>query len=173
VRSSILLAAGALSLFVAGCGGSSKSSSNTTTSAPSGSTLTAKSSGQSNGSGVITVPGGVGTLRYSCDRSGKNVSATLGGRILATESVYVEGDDHRHLRTSANVIASPFGVSAVRTGTLLWHVVQSTEPRTVDVRILIDFHGSSGAPTCSPTRWTSAVYTISHDRKWSEPPGWL
>jgi hypothetical protein len=172
VRTSILLAAGALSLFVAGCGGS-KSSSSTTTSAPSGSTLTAKSSGQSNGSGVITVPGGVGTLRYSCDRSGKKVSATLGGRILATESAYVEGDDHRHLRTSANVIASPFGVAAVRTGTLLWHVVQSTEPRTLDVRILIDFHGASGAPTCSPTRWTSAVYTISHDRKWSAPPGWL
>jgi hypothetical protein len=172
VRGSILLLAGAAVLFVAGCGGSKRSSS-TTTSAPAGSTLTAKASGQSNGSGVITVPGGVGTIRYSCDRSGQRVSAMLGGRILATESVYVEGDDHRHLRSSTNVSASPVAVTGVRTGTLLWHVVQSTEPRTLDVRVLIDFHGDSGAPTCSPTRWTSAVYTISHDKQWTPPPGWL
>src|SRR5262249_10762052 len=121
----------------------------------------------------IALPGGVGSLAYRCDRTRQRVSATLGGRILATESVYVEGDGHRHLSASSSVIASPFAVTGVRSGTLLWHVIQSTEPRTVDVRVMIDFRGGSSGPACAPTRWTSTVYVIPHDKKWSEPPGWL
>jgi hypothetical protein len=121
---------------------------------------------------VITVPG-VGSLSYRCDRAKGLVSAMLGGPINATESVYVEGDGHRHLRSASRVDAPPFSVADTRTATLLWHVIQSTEPRTLDVRIAIDFHGSAGGPTCSPTRWTSTVYVISHQGAWSAPPGWL
>jgi hypothetical protein len=121
---------------------------------------------------VITVPA-VGSLRYRCDRAKGQVSAVLGGQITATESVYVEGDDHRHLRSAQSVATTPFAVADARTATLLWHVIQSTEPRTLDVRIAIDFHAGSGGPTCSPTRWRSTVYVISHQGNWSPPAGWL
>jgi hypothetical protein len=121
---------------------------------------------------VITVPG-VGSLSYRCDRAKGQVSAVLGGQITATESVYVEGDGHRHLRSAMSVAPRPFGIAGTKTATLLWHVIQSTEPRTLDVRIAIDFHAAASGPTCSPTRWRSTVYVISHQGNWSPPPGWL
>jgi hypothetical protein len=173
VRGSISLSACAVLVLLAGCGGGSTTSTTTTTTAAPPGAARSTHSGQSTGTGVITLPSGVGSLTYRCDSAQQRVSATLGGRILATESVYVEGDDHRHLSASRSVITSPFAVTGVHSGTLLWHVIQSTEPRTVDVRVTIDFHGASGVPACSPTRWTSTVYLIPHDKKWSEPPGWL
>jgi len=125
---------------------------------------------------VITVSGGIGSLRYSCDRAAGRVSATLGGRIEATESVYVEGDGHRHLK-AASMVLGPFAVAGAQTQTMLWHVIQSTEPRTLDVRIMLEFPssagGSAGARSCSPTRWTATTYVIPHDKAWSAPPGWL
>jgi hypothetical protein len=175
MRRAVCLSVCALAAIVAGCGGSKSSSTTTTTSTapPAGVAGAEVHSGQSAGSGLIALPNGVGSLSYRCDHGNQGVSATLGGRILATESVYVEGDAHRHLRASRNVIASPFAVTDARGATLLWHVIQTTEPRTLDVRIAIDFHRAPAGPDCSPVRWTSTVYVISHSKAWSAPPGWL
>jgi hypothetical protein len=171
---SISLAAAMLLLPLAGCGGGSSSSSTTaTTSTATPQARGTSHAGRSAGTGVIALPRGAGSLSYRCDRTHGQVEATLGGRIEATESVYVEGDDHRHLRSSRSVISSPLAVTGVRSGTLLWHVIQSTEPRTLDVRVAIDFGRASDGPACAQTRWTSTVYVISHDKAWSEPPGWL
>jgi hypothetical protein len=171
-RTSISLTATALLLVLAGCGGGS-SSTTTTTSTAAPQARGTSHTGRSGGTGVIVLPRGVGSLSYGCDRAHGQVEATLGGRIEATESVYVEGDDHRHLRASRGVSSSPFAVTGARSGTLLWHVIQSTEPRTLDVRIAIDFGRATSGPACARTRWTSTVYVISHDKPWSEPPGWL
>jgi hypothetical protein len=176
VRGSISFCACALAVLIAGCGGGGSSSTATTgttagtTGAPPAGAAGGKvQSGQSTGPGVIALPRGLGSLSYRCDHAQRGVSATLGGHILATESVYVEGDGRRHLRASRNVIANPFAVTDAHSTTLFWHVIQTTEPHTIDVRVAIDFH----RPSCSPTRWTSTVYMISHDKQWTEPPGWL
>ena len=164
-----------------GCGGTQHSASvsrpaTTTSKTASHSTPGAGaqvSSGQSGGSGVIRVPS-VGSLSYRCDRATGQVSGTLGGPFQATEAVYVEGDRHRHLRMATNNPPARLSVSGLQTPVMLWHVIQSTEARTLDVRITVDFRGGSGAaPGCSLTRWTSATKTISHDGPWSLPPGWL
>jgi hypothetical protein len=106
------------------------------------------------------------------------VSATLGGTIIATESVYIEADHHRHLRAGIVGVSgsSRISVAGVRTSSLSLHVIQSTEPRTLDGTIVLDFQPSPQGPTaigCVHTRWTSTVTVIRHDRQWSTPPGWL
>jgi hypothetical protein len=118
---------------------------------------------------------GVGSLSYGCDRATRQVSATLGGQFLASESAYVEGDRHRHLRMAGLDPGAHLTVSGVQTPMMLWHVIQSTEPHTFDVRITLDFRGgsSAGAIGCSPTRWTSSTNVITHDKPWKVPAGWL
>ena len=170
----VTLAVATLAAAASGCGGSGGSSSSSASS-PAVAPPAAQArpavvrSGSSDGAGLITVSGGIGSLRYSCDRASGSVSATLGGRIEATESVYVEGDGHRHLKAGMMVLG-PFAVVGARTGTMLWHVIHSTEPRTLDVRIRLQFPTDRG---CSPTRWTATTYVIPHDKPWSPPPGWL
>jgi hypothetical protein len=178
----ITLAVGALAAAASGCGSSSGHSSSSTThprartpAPPAGRSQATVRSGHSHGSGVIRIAG-IGSLSYRCDPRRQRVSATLGGRIEATEGVYVEGDGRRHLRAASRV-AQPFSVDGARTRTMLWHVIQSTEPRTVDVRVLLVFGAASGraatAIGCASTRWTTTIYVIPHDKAWSPPPVWL
>ena len=164
-----------------GCGGTQHSASvsrpvTTASTAASHSTPGAGaqvSSGQSSGSGVIHLSN-VGSLSYRCDRATGQVSGTLGGPFQATEAVYVEDDRHRHLRMATLNPPAQLSVSGVQTPVMLWHVIQSTEARTLDVRITVDFRGGSGgAIDCSLTRWTSTTRVISHDKPWSVPAGWL
>jgi hypothetical protein len=177
----IALAVAALTAVMSGCGSSSGHSSSITTRprartpAPAaGRRHAAVRSGRSRGSGVIRIVG-IGSLSYRCDPRRRRVSATLGGHIEATEGVYVEGDGRRHLRAASSV-AQPFSVNGARTRTMLWHVIQSTEPRTLDVRVLLDFGAAPSAAAaigCASTRWTTTVYVIPHDKPWSPPPAWL
>jgi hypothetical protein len=165
-------------VLLSGCGGKgSSSTSNTVTrSSASGAGGTLRS-GQSGGSGAITIPS-LGSLTYNCDRVTQRVSATLGGTIIATESVYIEADHHRHLRAGTVGVSGSSRISVVdvRTSSLSLHVIQSTEPRTLDGTIVLDFQPSPQGATatgCARTRWTSTVTVIRHDRQWSTPPGWL
>jgi hypothetical protein len=93
--------------------------------------------------------------------------------VAATERVYVEGEQRRHLR--AGIVQPPprLVVAGVRDRTLLWHIIQSTEGSTLDAIVSIRFGTRAGAATCSPVRWTSSVGVISHAGDWTTPRAWL
>jgi hypothetical protein len=100
----------------------------------------------------------------------------LGGGVLATEEVTVERDSGKHLlRTTIGPpaqVAVPF--AAYRS--LIWRIVQSTESKTVEATVKLDFHTGPTGPQrlidCRLTRWTSTVNIIEHSGKWSLPPAW-
>jgi hypothetical protein len=62
-------------------------------------------------------------------------------------------------------------VSGIRDRTLVWHIIQSTEPSTLDGIVTLTWE--TGAPGCSPVRWRSFVGVISHVGNWTPPRGWL
>src|SRR5438067_10719351 len=141
-----LAAVCAVAVAVSGCGGSSHSSgAGTTTSATTATSASTSSSnrrpasprylrrtvrsGRTGPSGAIRLAS-LGTLGYRCDSGG--VSASLGGRVTATERVYVEGERHRHLRAGAVQPPPLLGVAGVRDRMLVWHIIQSTEGSTLD-----------------------------------------
>ena len=66
-------------------------------------------------------------------------------------------------------------VVAVRTRTLVWHIIQNTEGWTLDGIVSLRFNplGSAGASGCSSVRWKSFVGVISHAGRWTAPHGWL
>jgi hypothetical protein len=131
--------------------------------------------GHSNGVGVVTTAG-LGSISYRCDAATQRVSATLDGAVSATEGVTVEAEQHRHLL--AGTVGPPahltIPVAAYRS--LTWRIIQSTEPRTLEATITLQFHtsqgGSSARIDCSPTRWTREINVIGHDKQWSPPPAW-
>jgi hypothetical protein len=196
----VLAAVCALAVAVSGCGGSSRSSASGTTSSSTTSTSASTStsvtaaphyvrrtvrSGASGPRGAIrlaslgtigtTRPVSLGTLSYRCDRASGLATARLGGRLLATESIYVESDRRRHLRSGTVNPAGNLEVAAVRTRTLVWHIIQSTEGWTLDgiVSLRFDPLGSGGASGCASVRWKSFVGVISHAGRWTAPHGWL
>jgi hypothetical protein len=124
---------------------------------------------------VVDLPG-LGSISVRCDGPGRRVLATLGGAVLATEDVTVERDSGQHLLRATiglpgrDQVSVPF--AAYRS--LIWRVIQSTEPMTLEATVRLDFHtGPTGSLIdCSLTRWTSTVNVIGHDAKWSIPPAW-
>jgi hypothetical protein len=187
------VAASAVALVLASCGGSGPSrnssspsrSSSTPGRTSASETTTSKRSapgapaptGSSGDTQVVDLPG-LGSLSYRCDGSGRRVRATLGGTVLATEGVTVERDSGGHLLRGQlglpghSRITVPF--AAYRS--LIWRVIQSTEALTVEATVKLDFStgvGRSTAPgNCALTRWSSTVNVIRHDGKWSLPPSW-
>jgi hypothetical protein len=101
------------------------------------------------------------------------MSASLGGSVTATESVYVEGDGRRHLRAGTVQPPPRLAIAGVRDRELDWHIIQSTEGSTLDGIVSVRFGGGAGAAACSPVRWTSFVGVISHAGNWTAPRGWL
>ena len=88
--------------------------------------------------------------------------------VFATETAYVEGADRQHLRGGT---IQP-GARRVRGEgacgrSELWHVIQSTEPETLDARIAITVGNGCAA------QWLARVGVISHAGAWSPPPPWL
>jgi hypothetical protein len=182
----------ALVLVAAGCGASKSTTSapGTTTSsttATSASTTSATSSagaprylrkavrsGRTGPSGAIRIPP-LGVLSFRC--AGGAVSSSLGGKVAATERVYVEGDGRRHLRAGTVQPPPRLAVARVRDRTLVWHIIQTTEGSTLDGIVSVRFGGSSNASTgsgaCSPVRWTSFIGVISHAGRWTAPRAWL
>ena len=117
----------------------------------------------------------MGTLSYRCSRLTGASSASLGGRVDATERVYVEADRRRHLRAGTLQPPGRLAIAARGTRTLAWHIIQSSEGWTLDGRIVLRFrpglaHGGVG---CSGVRWTSFVGVISHAGRWTAPRSWL
>jgi hypothetical protein len=160
-------------LVVAGCG---STSSRSTTHAVSP-TVPAQSanhysrqitqSGRSVGPGTIVIRR-LGSIHYGC--SGANgIDAVLDPRgVLATETAYVEGAGHQHLRGGTiQPGTTGFAANAPAGGSELWHVIQSTEPETLDARIAITVGSGCAA------RWTAQVGVISHAGAWSPPHPWL
>jgi hypothetical protein len=106
------------------------------------------------------------------------VLASLGGEVLATEDVTVERDGGRHLLRATlglpahNQVTVPFAAY----GSLIFRVIQSTEPETLEATVRLDFHtgptGSTRLIACALTRWTSTVNVIGHGAKWSLPQAW-
>jgi hypothetical protein len=187
--------------LLAGCGGSSRSSSSgattsvttpsatsattsSATTATSASTSTSSSagpryvrttvrSGRTGAAGAIRLVG-LGTLTYACERRRGVVSASLAGRVAATERVYVEGAARRHLRAGSVQPPPRFAVAGVRDRTLLWHIIQSTEGSTLDGIVALRFGDRAAARgACSPVAWRSFVGVISHVGHWTPPRGWL
>jgi hypothetical protein len=174
-----MAATGALAAF-SGCGqtGSSPTTPASTPTSPTGPTGIAGvglRSGQSDGVGAVRVPG-LGAVSYRCDRSSQRVSATLGGPFSATETVTVEAEHHRHLRAGTMNPSAQLTVPAAAYRSLTWRLIQSTEPKTIEATITLNFQGASPGATapigCSPTRWNSIVNIIRHDKQWSPPPAW-
>ena len=189
-RGSLLAIAGLL-LCLAGCGGSSKSSTSAQTSSTvstQSTTASVVTSSTSSGTasphyvrttvhtGTTGADGSValaslGTLTYSCAHTGE-VSAKLGGRVEATENVYVEGDGRRHLRSGTVQPPPALTLAGARTRVLAWHINQSTEPQTLDGIVTVSFQ-PGGAGGCSSAKWRSFVGVISHAGHWTAPRGWL
>ena len=169
----LLAAACAAALALAGCG-SATTRSTTHTERPVVPAQRANhyasqstKSGRSTGAGAIVLPR-LGTIRYSC--AGANgIDAVLDPRgVLATESAYVEGAGRQHLRGGTiQPGATGFAVKAPTGGSELWHVVQSTEPLTLDARIAITVGNGCTA------QWLARVGVISHAGAWSPPQPWL
>jgi hypothetical protein len=135
---------------------------------------TTERSGRSGPSGAIPVAA-LGRIGYRCARGA--VTASLGGRVAATERVYVEGDRRRHVRAGSVQPPARLGVAAVRDRTLIWHIIQSTEGSTLDGIVTVRFGrgsaGGAGSAACSPVRWTSFIGVISHAGHWTAPRAWL
>jgi hypothetical protein len=110
----------------------------------------------------------LGTIRYRCVGA-NSINAVLDPRgVLATESAYVEGAGRQHLRAGTiQPGASGFAVAAPTGGSELWHVVQSTEPVTLDARVAITVGNGCAA------QWLARVGVISHAGTWSPPQPWL
>jgi hypothetical protein len=98
----------------------------------------------------------------------------LGGRIDATEDVFVEGEHRHHLR-SATLDASRPAMESISSAQMIWHIIQSTEARTLDgtVRLSVLEGAAPDGAACAGIRWVSTIGVISHDRKWTVPKGWL
>lgn len=155
---------------VAGCGTAAHQSgrSSTTQSQPAihYSSQTTQS-GRSVGPGTIVLRR-LGTIRFACERAG-GITAVLDPRgVLATETAYVEGAGHQHLRGGTIQPREPgFAVKAPASKSELWHVIQETEPQTLDARITITVGaGCTG-------QWLARVGVISHAGAWSPPQPWL
>jgi hypothetical protein len=98
--------------------------------------------------------------------------------VVATEAITVERDRGRHLLRATlglpghNQVTVP--LAAYRS--LIWRVIQNTEPETLEATVRLDFHTGATGPMrlidCALTRWTSTVNVIRHDAKWSLPPAW-
>jgi hypothetical protein len=159
-------------LAVAGCGGTtSRSTAHAVTrTAPSHSAhhyaSQATQSGRSIGPGTIVLPR-LGTIHFRC--AGANgITAVLDPRgVLATESAYVEDGSHRHLRAETIQPGTAFAATNPSSRSELWHVIQSTEPETLDARITITVQ-----PDCTG-QWLARVGVISHAGAWSPPQPWL
>jgi hypothetical protein len=182
----------ALALVATGCGSSKSSTSasvttSSSTTATSASTASSRSgtgavryvrttvrSGRSGPSGAIPVAA-LGRISYRC--AGGAVTASLGGRVAATERVYVEGDRRRHVRAGTVQPPSRLAVAPVRDRALVWHIIQSTEGSTLDGIVTVRFgRGAArlaGAAACSPVRWTLFIGVISHAEPWTVPRAWL
>jgi hypothetical protein len=95
--------------------------------------------------------------------------------VAATERVYVEGEQRRHLRAGTVQPPPRLALAGVRDRTLVWHIIQSTEGSTLDGIVSVRFGpgGSGGAAACSSVRWTSFVGVISHVGRWTAPRAWL
>lgn len=172
------VAVAAVTCALTGCGGAT--SHRTTSSLPPHPATTESTSSGAPvqtpaGTRVVDLPG-LGSLGYRCDGTGRRVLASLGGGAIATEGVTVERDSGQHLRRAtidgAARVTVPFGPYR----SLIWRVVQSTEARTLEATVRLDFHlratGGQQLVGCSLTRWTSAVNVIEHAGKWSLPPAW-
>jgi hypothetical protein len=98
----------------------------------------------------------------------------LGGRIDATESVFVEGEHRHHLR-SATLDASRPAMGNISSAEMIWHIIQSTEARTLDgtVRLSVLGGATPNGAACAGIRWGSTIGVISHDKKWTVPKAWL
>jgi hypothetical protein len=182
----------ALALVAAGCGSSKSSTYGSVTTSSSTAATSASTTSSSSGTGAVryvrtTVRSGrsgpsgeipvaaLGRLSYRC--AGGAVTASLGGRVAATERVYVEGDQRRHVRAGTVQPPARLAVAAVRDRSLVWHIIQSTEGSTLDGVVTVRFgRGSApvaGAAACSPVRWTSFIGVISHAGRWTAPRAWL
>lgn len=128
-------------------------------------------SGTTGRSGAINLAN-LGTINYRCSQTGGLLSAELAGGIRATETVYVEGEAHRHLRSGTVQPPPAFTLSGVPTRVLAWHIIQSTEPQTLDGIISVNVQ-PGGTAGCKSVRWRSFVGVISHAQKWTAPRGWL
>jgi hypothetical protein len=174
----------ALALVAAGCGSSKSSTSGSVTTSSSTTATSASTASSSSGTGAVryvrtTVRSGrsgpsgaipvaaLGRISYRCAAGA--VTASLGGRVAATERVYVEGDQRRHVRAGTVQPPARLTVAAVRDRTLVWHIIQSTEGSTLDGIVRVRF----GAAACSPVRWTSFIGVISHVGHWVAPRAWL
>jgi hypothetical protein len=108
----------------------------------------------------------LGTIRYQCHGASR-ITAVLDTRaVLATETVYVEGAGRQHLRGGTIQPGAP-GFAVMAGGSELWHVIQATEPETLDARIAITAGNGCTA------QWLARVGVISHARAWSPPQPWL
>jgi hypothetical protein len=97
------------------------------------------------------------------------ITAVLDPRgVLATETAYVEAAGHQHLRGGTIQPGEPgFAVQAPASKSELWHVIQATEPQTLDARITITVGaGCTG-------QWLVRVGVISHAGPWTPPQPWL
>jgi hypothetical protein len=172
------IAAGAVIWALAGCGGGAShnpiSSSSTRSATTEATTSTAPIHAPA-GTPVVDLPG-LGSLSYRCDGTGRRVLASLGGGVMATEDVTVERDSGQHLLRATIDGRSQVTVPFAAYRSLIWRVVQSTEPRTLEATVRLDFNtGPAGTRRligCSLTRWTSTVNVIDHSGKWSPPPAW-
>ena len=153
---------------VAGCGATTHSSTHRTPQRRPAVHYASQStqSGRTVGSGTIVLHR-LGTLRFRCV-SANGIVAELDPRgVLATERAYVEGDGHRHLRAGTIQPGTVFAAPDPASGSELWHVIQDTEPETLDARITITM-----GPGCTG-RWRAQVGVISHAGRWSPPQPWL
>jgi len=169
----LLVAVCGATLALAGCG-STTTRSTTHTASPTVPAQPANryasqttKSGRSTGAGAIVLPR-LGTIRYACDGT-NSITAVLDTRAApATETVYVEGAGRQHLRSgTVQPGATAFTVKAPTGGSELWHVIQSTEPLTLDARIAITVGNGCAA------QWLARVGVISHAGAWSPPQPWL
>jgi hypothetical protein len=156
----------------AGCGGRTNRSTAqaVTPTAPSHSASHYSSqvtqSGRSIGPGTIVLRR-LGTIHFRC-AGPKGITAVLDPHgVLATESAYVEDGGHRHLRAETIQPGTAFAATNPSSRSELWHLIQSTEPETLDARITITVE-----PDCAG-QWRARVGVISHAGAWSPPQPWL
>lgn len=87
--------------------------------------------------------------------------------VLATETAYVEDGGHRHLRQGTIQPGTTFTATNSASRSEVWHVIQETEPETLDARITITVEQD-----CTG-QWRAQVGVISHTGSWTPPRPWL
>ena len=172
IRALAAAAATAAATALGGCGGStthtvtSTKTVTTTTTAPS-------PAPSSSASGTIETLPLLGSLSYTCRGARPSEVTFDGAAATATESVTVEGDGGRHLRAATlnPGMTERLTIAVGANRTLIWRVIQSTEPDTRVATVRVTFNPQNGF-ACALGGFATEVGLISHAGAWTPPKAW-